>query len=121
MDVEVGSLRLEILVTQLPPPLQYDIMPRRSAAAGKGLDEPGVPHADYAEQEEMFLFQVGVDRFLHVDCISEQEGTISFQADVGVNPEIPTVQLATRQEFARPPKNRQQKVVTGWSAKQKNV
>ena len=30
MNVEVGSLRLEILLAQLPPPPQYDISPRRS-------------------------------------------------------------------------------------------
>ena len=44
MNVEVESLRLEILVLQSPPPPQYNLSPRLSHAAGMGLDEPGVPH-----------------------------------------------------------------------------
>ena len=87
MNVEVGSLRLEVPTVQLPPP----------------------PHTDYAGQEETFLFQAGVNGFLHADFIPEQEVTISFQADVGVNPEITTAQVAARQEFARPPENQQQR------------
>ena len=37
------------------------------------------------EQEGTFPFQTGDDGFLHVHCmrIPEQEGTTSFQADVG--------------------------------------
>ena len=55
--------------------------------------------------------------FLHADCmrIPEQEGTSSFQADVGVKSQIAAVQVPARQEFARPPKSRQQRGVIAWS------
>ena len=44
MNFGLGSLRLESLLVQLPPPPQYDLLLRRSPAAGTRLDEPGVPH-----------------------------------------------------------------------------
>ena len=74
MNVEVGSLRLEILLVQLPPPPQYDLSPRRSPAAGTGLDKPGEPHTvtQQKEQEGTFLFQAGVNGFLYVHYISEE-------------------------------------------------
>ena len=46
MNVEVESLRLEVLLSQPLPPPQHDSSPRRSPAAGTGLDEPGVPQPD---------------------------------------------------------------------------
>ena len=123
MNVEVGSLRLKVLHAQLPPPPQYDMSSRRSLAVGTRSDEPGVRHAvtQQSEQEGTFSFQAGVDSFLHVDCILKQERTISFRADVEVNPEITTVQAAARQEFARPLKNRQQRGVIRWSAEQNKM
>ena len=66
---EVASLRLNVLLLQLPPPLQYDLSPRRPPAAGTGLDKPGVPHPEIqqTEQEGTFPFQAGVDDVLHID------------------------------------------------------
>ena len=43
VNVEIESLRLEVLLSQPLPPPQYGLSPRRSPAAGTGLDEPGVP------------------------------------------------------------------------------
>ena len=58
-NVEVGSLRLDFLLVQLPPPPQHDLSLRQSPAAGTGLDEPGVPHTvtQQTEQEGTFLFK----------------------------------------------------------------
>ena len=50
--VEVGRLRLEILLAQLPLPPQYDLSPRRSPATGTRLDEPGVPHTVTQQSEQ---------------------------------------------------------------------
>ena len=116
MNVDVETMGLEILFSQSPPPPQYDLSPRPPLATGTGMDKPGVPHPkmQQTEHEGTFIFQVGVDPFLPVDCtmIPEQEGTSSCQADVGVNPKKPTtVQVAAHQEFARLPKNRQQQGV----------
>ena len=79
-----------------------------------GLDEPGVAHdmTQQTELERVFPLQAGVDGFLNVDFPPEQEGAISFQADVAVNPEITTALNATRQEFVEPPKIRQQREMT---------
>ena len=124
MSVEVESLRLEVLLSQPLPPPQYDLSPRRSPAAGTGLDEPGMPHPEMQqmEQEGTFPFQAGVDDVLRVDCtkIPEQGKKLLFQADVGVNLETSTIQVAAaRQEFARLSKNRKQRGVIAWSTKQK--
>ena len=102
MNDKVGDLRLEIPLVQLPPPPQNDLSPRRSPAAGTELDEPEVSHTvtQQTEQERTFPFQAGTDGFLHVSCIPVQERTISFQAEVGVNPEITTVQVTAVRETA---------------------
>ena len=86
MNVEVERFNLQIFFSQSPPPPQYDSLLRRSYAAGTGLDEPGVPHAvtQQTELKRVFPFQAGVDGFLHVDCISEQERTVSLQAGADV-------------------------------------
>ena len=75
MNVEVDILRLDILFSKPPPPLQYDLSPRWSPAANTGLDEPGVSHNELqqTEQEITFPFQTGVDGFLHVDCVTIPE------------------------------------------------
>ena len=116
MNIEVRSLRLEFIFAQLPPPAQYNLLLRRSPAASRGLDKPGVPHTmtQQTEQRGTFSCQVSVNGFLHINRIPEKEITISFQADVGANLEITKVQVAARQEFARLPKNRQQRGVTAW-------
>ena len=74
-NIEVEILRMEILPSQPPPPPQYDSSLRRSPAAGTRFDKPGVPHAvmRHTELEGTFPCQVGVDDFLNVDCILEQE------------------------------------------------
>ena len=63
MNAEGGSLRLEDLHAQLPPPPQYDVSPQRSLAASTTSDEPGVRQAvtQQTEQEGNFSFQAGVD------------------------------------------------------------
>ena len=94
MNVEVESLREEILLSQPLPPPEYDLSLRRSPAAGTGLDEPGVLHTKMKQtkQEKNFSFQADVDDFSHVNCtrIPKREGTSFFQADVGINPETTT-------------------------------
>ena len=71
-------------------------------------------------RRELSLFKPLSMDFKHVDCkrIPEQKGTSSFQADVGVNLETITAQVAARQEFARLPKNRQQRGVIALSTEQ---
>ena len=89
MKIEVGRLKLEILLSQLPPPPRCDLSPRRSPAVDTGLGEPEVSHADIqqAEQEGSFPFQAVVDSFLRVDCtrIPEQEANLPSQADAGLS------------------------------------
>ena len=79
MEFEVESLKLKVLLSQLPPPPQYYLSPRRSPAAATGWAKPGVPHPEMQQmaQEGIFPFQVGVNGFLHVDSfkVPEQEGT----------------------------------------------
>ena len=70
-----------------------------------------MPHAvtQQTEKEGNLPLQAYANGFLHVDCMRalEQEGTISSQADVGVEQETKTTaQVTARKEFARPPKNR---------------
>ena len=74
-----------------------------------------------AEQEGFFPLQASLDGFLPVSWTSpEQKTTISLQADVGADDEetTTTAQATAREEFARPPKNRQQRRVTSWGAEQ---
>ena len=114
MNVEVEILKLEIRFSQLPPPPQYDLSPRRSPMARTGLDEPRGPYDELqqAEQEGSFHFEAYFDGFLHVDCINipEQKRTkLSSQADVGANhEEKTTAQVATHEEFEKLPIGRQQ-------------
>ena len=123
MSVEVERLKLETLLPESLPQPQDNLLPRLSHAAGTGLDEPVVSHAETQkkEQEETFPLQPSVDGFLRINCTSlEQERTISLQEDIGVNDETTTTtaQAAAREEFARPPKNRQQRRVTAWGVEQ---
>ena len=58
MDVEVERLKLEYIFSEPPPSPQDDLSPRQSHAAGTGLDEPGVRHAEtQPDQEGTFLFK----------------------------------------------------------------
>ena len=124
MDVEIERLRLEILLLQPTPSPQDDLSPRRSPAVGTGSDELGVPRAETQQTEEkgFFTLQASVDGFLSVNCTSpEQETTtILLQADLRVDDETTstTAQAAVREEFTRPPKNRQQRRVTEKDAEQ---
>ena len=70
LKVEVVSLRMELLLSQPLPLAQYDFPPRRSPAAGKGLDEPGEPPLDMQQTDRgsTFSFQADVDGFEHVGC-----------------------------------------------------
>ena len=56
--------------------------------------------------------QTTVDGFLHNDRvrIPKLGGTSYFQADVGMNPETVTPQVAARQEYMKLPMSRQQRV-----------
>ena len=116
MSVEVERLTIEVLLPQPPPPPHYDLLPRRSPAAGTALDEPRVLHTKIQQTEldgTFPFFQAGVDGFLRVDCtrIPEQRANLlSHQADVGANHETTTrVQLAACQEFVKVPRGRQQR------------
>ena len=88
LNVEVESLRVELPFSQPLPPPQYDLPPRRSHAAGTGLEESVEPHPEIQQTDRggTFSFEEHVDGVLHIDCtrISKQGGTFSFQADVGV-------------------------------------
>ena len=111
MTIEVESLRLEVLLSQPLRPPQYNSSPRRSPAAGAGLDEPGVSHTEMqqTERDRTLPFQAGTDSFSHDGCIRilKQGGTSSFHADVGIDPETTTtVRVTAHQEFARLPKSR---------------
>ena len=113
MRVEVERLRMEVVLSQPAPSLQDDLSPRRSPAVGPWSHEPGVPRAEMqsTKNEEVFPLQASVDAFLHICTSPEQETIILLQADVGVDDtETTTInaQAAFREEFARPPKNRQQ-------------
>ena len=112
--VDVERLRMEIALSQPVPPPQRESSPRRPPAIGTGLDEPGAPHAETqsTEREGISPLQASLD-----GCTSpEQEWTTNLlRADVGVKPETSTSeQAAAREEFARPPKKRQQQRVTAW-------
>ena len=112
--VELESWRTEVLLSQPLPPLQYDLPPRRSPAAGMRLEKPGKCHTEMQQMEQrgIFSFQADVDSVFPVDCmrIREQEGMLSFQTDVGVNPETTdiTVQVAACQEVMKMPISQQQ-------------
>ena len=110
MDVEMQRLRLKILLSQPAPLPQDDLSPRRSPAVGTGSEEVGLPRArtQSMEREGYFPLQASLDGCTSLD----QEGTrILFQTDVGVDDAETTItkaHVAVREEFARPPKNRQQ-------------
>ena len=122
MNVKVERLRLEIFFSQ--PHRRCNRVYCREGRLRPVRGWVNVPYAvrQQTEQEGTFPFQAYVDGFLHVNCtkIPEEEGTISSQADVGVKPETTTTtaQVAACKEFARPPKNRQQRRVTAWGAEQ---
>ena len=59
IKIKVESLRQEVLLSQPLPPPQYDLSPRRSPAAGTGLDEPGVPHPETKQTEQGELSLLG--------------------------------------------------------------
>ena len=75
MNVEVGRLKLEIILVQLQSPPHYDLSPRRSHVTGTGLDKPGVSHTvtQQTEQDRAFTFQAGVDVF----CVPTVQGSRS--------------------------------------------
>ena len=123
MNVDVERLKMKVLLLQPAPPPQCDSSPRRSPVVGTGSYEPGVSRAgtQSMEREGSFSLQASLDGFLHVSCTSLEQGTtILLQADVGVDDEetTTTAQAAARDEFARPPKNRQQQSVTALNAEQ---
>ena len=100
MQIEVERLRLEILFSQpLPPQLLQQQspaqLPQQPCYVSRMTRDTG--------KMERGSQQTTVDDFLHTDCtrISKQGGDFSFQADVGVNPEITTSQDTARQEFSR--------------------
>ena len=59
MSVEVEILKLEFIILESSRKPHCDSSPRRSPAAGTGLDEPGVPHATTKQtaQERTFSFK----------------------------------------------------------------
>ena len=131
MRVDVERLRMEIVLSQPAPPLQYDSSPLRLPAVDMGLEEPGTPRrlpvigtgsdepgvsraaTQATEKEELFLHQANVEGFLRVNCTSPEQECIIFQPDVGVDDNNGTTsskaQAATRKEFAGLPLGRQQR------------
>ena len=115
-NVEVERLRIEILFRshyRRRKMIYRRDGHMRSHAPGTELDEPGVPHAvtQQTEQQRTFPRQASADGFFHVHCTRtlEQVGTILSQAGVGVKSKTTaTARVAPREEFAGPPKNRQQ-------------
>ena len=103
MNVEVESLKLENLFLQSSPPPHYDLSPRRSSAAGTGLDKPGVPLPEIQQtvQERTFLFQAGIDGFCTL--MHENPGTggnFILSSRRRINPKTTTtVQIAAHQEL----------------------
>ena len=61
------------------------------------------------KQEEITPFQAGVNDYLRFDCerIPEQQGTILFQAGIGVKLGTAMPQATARKEFAKLPIGRQ--------------
>ena len=98
MDVEIGRLRSEILLSQPALSPQDDSPPRRSPTVGKGLDEPKVPCAEMqsAKQEVFFPLQASLDVFLHVCTSPEQDTTFLLQADAGMDNAETTSQSISR-------------------------
>ena len=114
MGVDVERLRMELVLSQPVPPPQCYLSPRRSPVVGMGLDEPGGSRAEMqsTEREGIFPLQTSVD-----GCTSpEQEWTTTMllKTNVGVDDVETTTtnaQAAACEEFARPPKNQQQRRV----------
>ena len=120
MRADVERLRMKIVLSQPAPPPQCGSSPRRSPAVGTGLDEPGVPRVETqsTEREGTFPLQASLDGCTNLD---QEDTAIWLQAHVGVDDAETTTtkdQVASREEFARPPKKRQQRRVTAWGADQ---
>ena len=136
MRVDVKRLRMEIILSQPAPRPQCDPSPRRLPAVDTGSEEPGTPRRSPAigtgpdepevsraetstDKEEIVPIQASVGGFLRLNRTSPEQECILFQPEVGVdNSETTTQQAATREEFARPTKKRQQQGMTAWSTKQ---
>ena len=75
-----------------------------------------MPRPIQTEQKIIFPLQANIDGFLHVDCTRtlDQEGVTLLQADAGGDDETTTTtaQTAAPGEFAKLPKNQQQRRVT---------
>ena len=68
---------MELLFSQSLPPPQYSFTPRRSPAAGPGLEEPG--DMQQTDPGGTFAFHVDVDGFFHVDCTRiPEQGELSY-------------------------------------------
>ena len=110
MRVDVERRRMEIRLSQPAPPPQCDSSPRWSPAVGTGSEEPGLLRAgtQSTEREELFPLQASLDGCMSLD----QEGTIILlQTNVGLDDAETTnfkAHIAAREDFARPPKKRQQ-------------
>ena len=66
---------------------------------------------------KVFFLIEPVPIFFSIKCISPEQETIDLlQEDVGVDDATQTItaHAAAREEFTRPPKNRQQRWVTAW-------
>ena len=135
----VERLRMEIVLSQPAPRPQCDPSPRRLPAVdtgseepgttrrlpaiGTGSDEPGVLRAETSTgTEEVVPLQVSVDGCLRFNCSRLEQKCILLQPDVGVDDEkdqpCTLQQAASREEFARPMKKRQQQRTTAWTTNQ---
>ena len=108
---------LEILLSQ---PLLPQLLPRQSPAQPPQQPCSVSRMTKDTGKMEHGAQQATVSGFLHVNCtrIPEQEGTLSFQADHGVNPQTITLQVTAREEIARLLKSRQQRGGFAWNIEQ---
>ena len=80
MNVDVGRLMMEILLSQPAPPPQCDSSPRRSPAVGTGLNEPGVSRAgtQSTEKEEKLSLQASLGGFCTSVAQVRNKGPLFF-------------------------------------------
>ena len=140
MKVDVESLRMEIILSQLPSS-ECDPSPRR-AAVDTGSEEPGsptqspaispgagpkAPEAETQMEGGIVSFEASMDGFLSSICTSLEQEFILIQSReefilLQVQPEVgmddsnnaTTSQATAREDFARLPIGQQQGV-TAWS------
>ena len=112
-------LRMKNVLSQPAPPPQCDSSPRPLPAVDTGSGEPALPRVETRSTESEGVFPLQCRWFFARQLHKPGPGGYYYflQADVTNDVEITTTtnaQAATREEFARPPKNRQQQRMSAW-------